>query len=289
MDVLRAALAVLASRDPQAGAIDREALLENAERLLAIIPVLIAASWRLAHHQEVVNPDPALTHTASFFHLLIGAPPSELQARVFDAIQILYAEHGYNASTFTARVTVSTLSDLWSGVISAIGALKGPLHGGANEAAIEMLLRIGSPEAAPRWIREALNEKQVIMGFGHREYKSGDVRASIVKKYLPELAEAAGDRWLLPTAQVVEEEMYAIKGLYANLDFPVAVAYYLMGIPVPLYTPLFVMSRVAGWSAHVMEQLADNRIIRPRSLYQGPHDRSVPVLDARGRRKVANG
>src|SRR5207237_3113798 len=169
--------------------------------------------------------------------------------------QLLYAEHGFNASTFAARVTVSTLSDLYSGVVSAIGTLKGLLHGGANEAAMEMLMEIGDPSKAATWVRDALAQKKKIMGFGHREYKKGDERAKIVKQYAVELGQKLGNTKWHAISQVVEDEMMQAKSLYPNLDFPVASAYYLMGIPIPLYTPIFVMSRITGWSAHIIEQL----------------------------------
>jgi citrate synthase len=213
--------------------------------------------------------------------MLTGEREAGFKGKVLNVTQILYAEHGFNASTFAARVTVSTLSDLYSGVVSAIGALKGPLHGGANEAAMEMLMEIGEPARASAWVRDALAQKKKIMGFGHREYKKGDERAKIVKGYANELAERTGNARWREISQIVEDEMMQAKGLYPNLDFPVASAYYMMDLPIPLYTPIFVMSRITGWAAHIIEQLDNNRIIRPHSEYNGPRDRKVVPMDRR--------
>jgi len=283
MDRLKAAVALLATLDPDDGDDSGPANRRKAERLYARLPGIVAGGWRIGQGQEPIAPDPSLPHAASFLYLLTGArePKEPFHAAVLNVTQILYAEHGFNASTFAARVTVSTLSDLYSGIVSAIGTLKGPLHGGANEAAMEMLLSIGTPEKAAAWVRDALAQKRKIMGFGHREYKHGDERAKIVKKYANELAERSGDALWRDVSQVVEDEMLAAKNLYPNLDFPVASAYYQMGLPVPLYTPIFVLSRITGWSAHVIEQLENNRLIRPGHIYTGPRDRKVVPLEER--------
>ncbi len=231
--------------------------------------------------------DPALGTAACFLHLLTGSAPEPYAAEVLNTTLILYAEHGFNASTFAARVTVSTLSDLYSGVVSAIGALKGSLHGGANEEVMKMLLEIGAPENAEPWLRKRLtktpeNPRPRIMGFGHREYKQGDQRAQIVRRCTHELGRRAGDERWTRISEVLERIMLEEKGLYPNLDFPVSPAYYLMGLPIPLYTPIFVVSRVAGWTAHIIEQLDNNRIIRPTSLYNGPGMRPYTPMDQRG-------
>ncbi len=213
--------------------------------------------------------------------MLTGEGRQDYGGKVFNVTQILYAEHGFNASTFAARVTVLTLSDLYSGVVSAIGALKGPLHGGANEAAMAMLEEIGDPANASEWVRDALAQKKKIMGFGHREYKQGDERAKIVKAYALELgSRLCSSRWA-EISQIVEDEMLRAKGLHPNLDFPVASVYALLDIPVPLYTPIFVMSRITGWAAHIIEQLDNNRLIRPQSQYNGPRGLSVVPLAER--------
>jgi len=282
MDGLKAAVALLATFDPDDGDDSPDANRRKAERLYAKLPALVAGGWRLAHGQEPVPPDPTLPHERHFLRLLTGedTPADPYFATVLNVTQILYAEHGYNASTFAARVTVSTLSDLYSGVVSAIGTLKGPLHGGANEAAMEMLLAIETPDRAAAWVRDALAQKRKIMGFGHREYKHGDERAKIVKRYALELAERTGNTRWRDISQIVEDEMRAAKNLYPNLDFPVASAYYLMGLPIPLYTPIFVMSRVTGWCAHIIEQLENNRLIRPHHIYSGPRARTfVPLTE----------
>jgi len=228
-----------------------------------------------------IQPDPSLNHVANFMHMRGDAEPDEFGAKVLDVTQILYAEHGFNASTFAARVTVSTLSDLYSGVVSAIGTLKGPLHGGANEAAMAMLLEIGSAGRAAEWVREALASKKKIMGFGHREYKKGDERAKIVKRYGVELGERLNNTKWTEISQIVEDEMMKAKGLYPNLDFPVATVYYLMELPIALYTPIFVMSRITGWCAHIIEQLDNNRIIRPHNEYNGAHGLVVRPIEER--------
>src|SRR5581483_8258424 len=281
MDTLKAAVAVLALSDPEYELDTPEANLNKAVRLYAKIPNLVVNGYRILRGQPPIPPDPTLDHNANFFTMLTGTPRTDLFGKVLNVTQILYAEHGFNASTFAARVTVSTLSDLYSGVVSAIGTLKGPLHGGANEAAMEMLLEIGEPSRAAAWVKDALARKQKIMGFGHREYKHGDERAKIVKQYALQLAEQTGDTKWRDLSQIIEDEMMNAKGLYPNLDFPVASAYYLMGIPIPLYTPIFVMSRITGWCAHIIEQLANNRIIRPHSEYNGPRDLKVVPMEQR--------
>ncbi len=281
MDALKAAVAVLAMSDPESDSNSHEANLHKATRLYAKIPNLVVNGYRIMQGQPPFAPDPNLCHNADFFYMLTGQPRTDLFGKVLNVTQILYAEHGYNASTFAARVTVSTLSDLYSGVVSAIGTLKGPLHGGANEAAMEMLLEIGDASRAADWVREALAQKKKIMGFGHREYKKGDERAKIVKQYVGELGKQQGDMKWPEISQIVEDQMMQAKGLYPNLDFPVASAYYLMGIPIPLYTPIFVMSRITGWCAHIIEQLDNNRIIRPHSEYNGPRGLHVVPLEER--------
>ena len=212
--------------------------------------------------------------------MLNGKEPESYKSDVLDKSLILYAEHGLNASTFTARVVASTLSDLHSAVMAAIGALKGPLHGGANERVMEMLLEIGDVEKAEPWIKKALSEKKRIMGFGHRVYKKQDPRNPIIKGLVKELGERLGNNRWFEISQKVEDIVTAEKGLHPNLDFYSSSAYYLLGIPIPLYTPIFVASRVTGWIAHVTEQYNDNRLIRPRSEYVGHERRKyIPLED----------
>jgi citrate synthase len=281
MDSLKAAVAVLGMFDPEVDNNSHQANLNKAVRLYAKIPNLVANGYRISMGLTPILPDPSLNHVANFMHMRGDPEPDAFGAKVLDVTQILYAEHGFNASTFAARVTVSTLSDLYSGVVSAIGTLKGPLHGGANEAAMAMLLEIGSAQRAAAWVQEALASKKKIMGFGHREYKKGDERAKIVKRYGVELGERLKNTRWTEISQIVEDEMMKAKGLYPNLDFPVATVYYLMELPIALYTPIFVMSRITGWCAHIIEQLDNNRIIRPHNEYNGAHGLAVQPMDER--------
>ena len=281
MDTLKAAVAVLAMFDPEAENNSHDANLNKAVRLYAKIPNLVVNGYRVMQGQEPIAPDAALCHNANFWHMMTGEARTDIYGKLMNVTQILYAEHGFNASTFAARVTVSTLSDLYSGVVSAIGTLKGSLHGGANEAAMAMLLEIGEPEKAAEWVKDALANKKKIMGFGHREYKNGDERAKIVKTYAVELGKSLVNTHWTEVSQIVEDEMLKTKNLYPNLDFPVASVYYLMDIPIPLYTPIFVMSRITGWCAHIIEQLDNNRIIRPHNEYNGNRGLSVVPLAER--------
>lgn len=281
MDTLKAAVAMLALFDPDRDRNDHEANVRKALRLFAKMPNLVVNGYRIMQGKELILPDERADHNQSFFQMLTGSPADPYFAKVLNVTQILYAEHGFNASTFAARVTVSTLSDLYSGVVSAIGTLKGPLHGGANEAAMAMLEEIGDANNAAAWVREALSQKKKIMGFGHREYKQGDERAKIVKGYVVELGKRLGNTRWQDISQIVEDEMMQAKRLYPNLDFPVASAYALMNIPVSLYTPIFVMSRITGWCAHIIEQLNNNRIIRPHSEYNGPRDLKLVPIEER--------
>jgi len=289
MDTLRAGVATLAAFDEDRDDNSREANLRKAVRLYAQMPTLVVNSHRILHNLPPIAPDPMLDHNTNFFHMLgsLALRPASLsdahglREDVFNVTQICYAEHGFNASTFAARVTVSTLSDLHSGIVSAIGTLKGPLHGGANEAAMAMLEEIGEASKASEWVKKALAEKKKIMGFGHREYKKGDVRAGIVKKRAVALGQKMADTHWHDISEIVEQEMLASKGLYPNVDFPVASAYALMGIPASLFTPMFVMARITGWCAHIIEQLDNNRLIRPANGYNGPHDLKVATLEDR--------
>jgi citrate synthase len=204
--------------------------------------------------------------------MLHGERADKFTEDLFDSTLTLYSEHGFNASTFACRVCVSTLSDLYSGIVTGIGTLKGPLHGGANEEAMRMMLEIGSPANAEAWIRDALKNKKKVMGFGHREYKKGDSRALWLSPRAKELGTRMGNTTWGHMADILEQVMLDEKGLYPNVDFPAAYMYYLLGIPIELYTPIFVVARVAGWSAHAIEQLSNNRLIRPKAIYTGPRN-----------------
>jgi citrate synthase len=282
MDVVRTGVSILASYDPEVNDNRRAANLNKAERLLAKIPLIIAESYRATKGQPVVPPKPELGFAANMLYMLNGKPPSAEDAKAFDVSLILYAEHEFNASTFTARVVCSTESDLHSSIVAAIGALKGPLHGGANEKVMDLLLATGGPDKAEAWIRDALAKKLKVMGFGHRVYKHGDVRARVLKEYARQAAQRAGTTQWESAAETIEKVMETEKNLFPNLDWPAGRLYHAMGLETPLYTPFFVASRVTGWSAHVIEQLEHNRIIRPRSRYTGPEEKHVTPIAERG-------
>jgi citrate synthase len=282
MDVIRSAVSILAHFDADVADSSREANLRKAERLLGQIPVAIAVHHRLSKGQQPLAARPDLGHAANFLYMLRGKEPSSADARALDVSLILYAEHEFNASTFTARVVCSTESDLHSAIVAAIGALKGRLHGGANEKVMELLQQSGGPAHAEKWLREMLARKERIMGFGHRVYKTGDVRAGILKSYARQAAEAAGSLQWEETAEIIERILGVEKHLFPNLDWPAGRLYHALGLEIPLYTPIFVMSRVAGWSAHFIEQAEHNRLIRPRGRYIGPEARSVqPIAERR--------
>jgi len=281
MEVLRTGVSALSAFDPDGDDNSREATLRKATRLTARIPTLIAAWERIRRGRALVAPDPRLSHAANFLYMLHGRRPTELAARTFDVALILHADHEFNASTFAARVTAATLSDLYSAVTAGIGALKGPLHGGANEQVMRMVEQIGTPERAEAWIRKALADKARISGFGHRVYKVEDPRAKHLRRLATELGEQVGDltavRILDTVARIVTEE----KKIYPNVDLYSGAAYKALGIPTDQFTPIFAMSRVAGWSAHVLEQHAHNRLIRPRAEYTGPARQPYVPLDRR--------
>ncbi len=280
MDLLRSAVSTLGLKDTTLNDMSHKANVGKGLRLIAKIPTIIAATQRVREDLDIVEPDSKLSCAESFLYLLKGVKPAPLAVRALDVSLVLYAEHSFNASTFAARVTASTLSDFYSAIVSAIGTLKGPLHGGANEEAIKMLLEIGEIEKAESWVMDALEKKKLIMGFGHRVYKKGDSRVPIMRKLGEELGEKLGQQKWPRMAHVVEEVMCREKKLPPNVDFPCGYVYYMLDLPIPLYTPIFAASRVAGWSAHLIEQLEDNRIMRPTSIYKGPEENQfVPLED----------
>lgn len=281
MALMRTAVSALGMIDPEAEDISAEASLRKAVRLVAKAPTIIAAGHRFSQGQELIEPDAELSHAASLLHMIFGERPDGEAEAAMDVSLILYTEHGFNASTFAARVVASTLADLHSAVTAGIGALAGPLHGGANEAAMEMLIDIGSHARARDYVLDMLANKKKIMGFGHREYKTGDSRVPSMKAVGRKLAEAAGDTRWVDIADAVEEVMLAEKGIFPNVDTPCAYAYYTLGIPIPLFTPIFVASRLTGWSAHVIEQQQGNRIIRPGHIYTGPEGKAFRPLAER--------
>jgi citrate synthase len=278
MDAVRSAVSVLAHFDPDIADRSRAACLRKAERLLGQIPVSVAFYHRASKGQKPIAPREDLGQAENFLHMLTGETPSPMHVKAMDVSLILYAEHEFNASTFTARVVTSTEADLHSAIVAAIGALKGRLHGGANEQVMDVLKAAGGPDTAEAALLAMMAKKQLVMGFGHRVYKAGDVRAGILKKYAQQAAVEAGATKWEETAAVFERILGAEKNLHPNLDWPAGRLYHALGLEVPLYTPIFVMSRVAGWSAHAIEQSEHNRIIRPRSRYTGPTARSVGAI-----------
>jgi 2-methylcitrate synthase len=279
MDVMRTGCSMLGNLETEASFADQQ---DVTDRLLATFPSMITYWYRFSHDgvriDENTDDDSIGGH---FLHLLKGEKPNALHTKVMNVSLILYAEHEFNASTFTARVCASTLSDMHSCVTGAIGTLRGPLHGGANEAAMDMIEKFTSPEHAEAEMMAMLARKDKIMGFGHAIYKDNDPRNGIIKQWSEKLAADVGDTVLYPVSVRCEEVMWREKKLFCNADFFHASAYHFMGIPTKLFTPIFVMSRLTGWAAHVMEQRSDNRIIRPSAEYTGPELRSVTPIDQR--------
>lgn len=281
MAVLRTAVSALGLFDPEAGAQDRDANRRKAARLVAKMPMIVAYHGRIREGRDPIPPKPELGLAANFLYMLRGSQPDQMEVDIFDAALILHADHELNASTFAARVTTSTMSDVYSAITGAIGALKGPLHGGANEQVMRTLLDIGELSKVDDWLKAALDRKERIMGFGHRVYRTGDPRADYLRKYSQELGEKHGDTKWYEMSRRLEQLMYDEKGLYPNVDFYSASTYYMLGIPMELFTPVFAFSRVSGWTAHVLEQFDDNRLIRPRAEYVGPKDLTFVPMEER--------
>lgn len=283
MDIAKVGYAVYAPFDPDyaAPATDDAANIRKAVRIIAKASTIVGNGHRIRKGLEPLSPKPEHSIAQNFLYLISGEEPNEQTAHVLDSSLTCYAEHGFNASTFACRVTVATLSDIFSGIVSGIGTLRGPLHGGANEEAMKMLEEIGTPENAEAWIRDALATKKKIMGFGHREYKKRDPRAIYLTTVAKQLCEEKGQTKWSQIASTLEHVMETEKGIYPNVDFPAAYAYYVLGIPVDLYTPIFVIARVSGWSSHVLEQLRNNRLIRPSCIYDGPRGETWIPIDER--------
>ena len=278
MEVLRTGVSALSAFDPEPGDNAREASLRKALRLTAQIPTLVAAWERIRRGKPLIAPNPRLNLAANFLTMLTGKIPSPLAVKTFDVALILHADHEFNASTFAARVTAATLSDMNSAITSAIGALKGPLHGGANEQVMLMVEKIKSPAKAEAWIRKALADKARVMGFGHRVYRVEDPRAKHLRRLATELGQQAGNTAYVDILNTVVRVVGEEKGIFPNVDLYSGAAYTIMGLPTDQFTPVFAISRVAGWSAHVLEQHANNRMIRPRAEYTGPtHATYIPI------------
>ena len=284
MATLRTAISFLGLEDADIEDHATDKLYERSIRLYAKIPQVVAADFRLRNGKEPIAPDPSLGFSENFFHMCFGEVPAPETVKCFDISMTLYAEHSFNASTFTARVIASSLSGVYSAVTGAVGSLKGPLHGGANEAVMHMLKEVGTAENAKAWMLDALATKKKIMGFGHRVYRSGDSRVPTMTDAYKKMVDIIGTdeaKMYWEMSRILDETMVAEKGIYPNLDFPAGPAYYLMGFEIPMFTPIFVMSRITGWTAHVIEQLADNKLIRPLSNYNGPAQRDVTPIGAR--------
>ncbi len=279
MDVMRTACSFLGNLEPEGPDNDQYRI---TDRLVAAFPAMLVYWWTFTRDGKRIDCNTDADRCADhFLTLLHQEAPSELHTRMMDVSLVLYAEHEFNASTFAARVTVATLSDFYSGVTSAIGTLRGPLHGGANEAAMELIEQFSSAEEADAGLRRMLAEKAKIMGFGHRVYSECDPRNVVIKEWSRKLSEETGNMTLFEVSEVIEKIMWDEKKLFPNLDFYSASAYHLAGIPTPLFTPIFVMSRITGWAAHIMEQRANNRLIRPSADYIGPAERDFVPLDQR--------
>jgi len=270
MEVLRTAVSSLGHWDPDSGNTRLDACLRKAQRLTERIPLLVAAHQRLRSGHEPLQPMPGKSIAYNFLYTLHAREPDEEMVRVLDSALILHADHELNASTFAARVTAATMSDMYSSVTSAIGTLKGPLHGGANEEVIKMLREIGDPGKAEAWVLEALSRKEKIPGFGHRVYRTEDPRAAVLKRHAEQLSAQVGDSNWVEIASEVERVMRVNTRVFPNVDYYSGVCYHLMGIPEELFTPVFACSRVVGWTAHILEQWTNNRLIRPRANYTGP-------------------
>src|ERR1051325_2639180 len=276
MDMLRTVISALALFDEEKRDLSRETSIRVATRLTARFPAIVAAIDRARNEREIIQPKPELNIATNFLYMLKGEMPDEFDAHVLDVALILQADHELNASTFTARVVAGTLADMYSAVTAALGALSGPLHGGANTAIMKILLEIGDIDRVEDYVKEALSKKKKIMGFGHAVYKTEDPRATHLRRFSKEMGERKGNtKWYDITAKL-EEVMKREKNLLPNVDAYSASTYYMMGIPLDLYTPIFAISRISGWTAHILEQYADNKLIRPRAEYIGP--RNVPYV-----------
>ncbi len=281
MEVLRTVVSMLSFYDPDDENDSREANVRKAIRLVAQLPTIVAYWDNIRNDKETLKPKEDLSLAADFLYLLKGMVPDEVSAKSLDIALILHADHELNASTFAARVAAATLTDIHSATVAAIGTLKGPLHGGANQEVIKMLLKIKDPTNAAAYVHKMIEEHKKVMGFGHRVYKTEDPRASHLRKMSEALSKRLGDMKWYQMSREIEDMVLKDKGLHANVDFYSASVYYLLGIPVDLFTPIFAISRMSGWAAHILEQLGNNRLIRPRAEYTGPKNLVYLPIDKR--------
>ena len=281
MDVARTAVSVMGLEDKETKDNSPKANLRKAIRILAKTPTALAAFYRLRKGKKIISPKKNLSFSENFFHMCFGKVPNKEIVKAFDVSLILYAEHSFNVSTFTARTITSSLSDIHGAITGAIASLKGPLHGGANEEVMHMMKKIKKPENALKWITKALKNKDVVMGFGHRVYKSGDSRVPTMREYFKRVAIIKKDKTFEKIYDIVEKVMIKEKNIYPNVDYPTGPTYHLMGFDTDFFTPIFVISRITGWSAHIMEQHAANKLIRPLASYKGSKHRKVIQLNQR--------
>ena len=281
MDVVRTCVSLMGLEDKDARDNSPKANMRKAMRIFAKTPTAVAAYFRARKGKKIITPSTKLSFAENFFKMMFNKVPDKEIVRAFDISLILYAEHSFNVSTFTARTITSSLSDIHGAITGAIASLKGPLHGGANEAVMHMMKEVGKPKNAKKWIDNALAKKKVIMGFGHRVYRTGDSRVPTMKHYMFKVAKLLKKEKYTEMYEILENIMLERKNIHPNVDFPCGPTYYMMGIDIDFYTPIFVMSRITGWSAHIMEQHASNKLIRPLSKYRGKEVREVMLLNQR--------
>jgi len=281
MDVVRTAVSLMALEDKETIDNSPEANMRKAMRIFSKTPAAVAAFFRVRKGKKIITPKKNLSFSENFFHMCFGRVPNKEIVKAFDVSLILYAEHSFNVSTFTARTITSSLSDIHGAITGAIASLKGPLHGGANEEVMRMMNKIKKPENALKWINNALDNKEVIMGFGHRVYKKGDSRVPTMEKYFNKVVKIKKDKKFQKIYDVVKNVMIERKNIHPNVDYPTGPTYHLMGFDIDFFTPIFVISRITGWSAHIMEQHAANKLIRPLSKYSGEKHRRVMLLNQR--------
>jgi 2-methylcitrate synthase len=281
MDVARTAVSVMGLEDKETSNSSPEANMRKALRIFAKTPTALAAFYRIRNGKKIIKPKKTLTFAENFFYMCFGKVPQKEIVKAFDVSLILYAEHSFNVSTFTARTITSSLSDIHGAITGAIASLKGPLHGGANEEVMHMMNKIKKPENALKWINDALKNKDVVMGFGHRVYKSGDSRVPTMREYFGKVAKIKKDKKFEKIYDIVEKVMIKEKNIHPNVDYPTGPTYHLMGFDTDFFTPIFVISRITGWSAHIMEQHAANKLIRPLASYKGSKHRKVMQLNQR--------
>ncbi len=281
MDVIRTAVSLMALEDKDTRDNSPKANMKKAIRIFSKAPTALSAFFRSRKGKKIIKPKKNLTFSENFFYMCFGKVPSNEIIKAFDVSLILYAEHSFNVSTFTARTITSSLSDIHGAITGAIASLKGPLHGGANEEVMHMMKKIKKPENAFKWINKALDKKEVIMGFGHRVYKKGDSRVPTMEKYFRKVSKIKGDKKFIKIYDIVKNVMIDKKNIHPNVDYPTGPTYHLMGFDTDFFTPIFVMSRITGWSAHIMEQHTANKLIRPLSKYSGADHRKVMLLNQR--------